>query len=369
MVSVKGAVSKEIIEIGQALSGVSGKYSRNIWQIYPFNNKLYLAHGDMNDSPGALVVSFNPANGTISNEYTLADNIFWSYTTINNELYAAGGDATEGWAYGNFYRLADGTTWTKHRNIVAGIHVFDLVMFNGALFAPISQDSIKNCLPKSTDYGMTWSAINSSTLDTYNAASYTGYKPCYYAIILNGKLYAGENLINGSFMFNKMICVTYSGGTFSYSVVQADSMFPNSPTDGSSWHIIKPTYKGTTLYYLPQQVTAFNAATLQKGVFKATDINVASFIAFSNNEIATDLMVRDTALYALAYIKNSSTSYTNKILKTTDDSTWEEFYTFESDTLARSFLEVNGEFYIGMGCTSDNLRDSSGKLYKITGLL
>jgi hypothetical protein len=70
---------------------------------------------------------------------------------------------------GNFYRL-DPNGWVKKRTIPNALHVYDIAVHNGIMFAAIGTDSTTNNFKvlMSRDMGETWSAATTESGRCHN---------------------------------------------------------------------------------------------------------------------------------------------------------------------------------------------------------
>ncbi len=77
------------------------------------------------------------------------------FRILDGKLVVPGHDPTDSWEYGNWYRLEPGG-WKKHRNIPGGIHCYDMIQFNGKMFAALGTKPHSEFVVMSQDGGKTW---------------------------------------------------------------------------------------------------------------------------------------------------------------------------------------------------------------------
>jgi hypothetical protein len=78
-----------------------------------------------------------------------------------------------------------------------------------------------------------------------------------------------------------------------------------------------------------------------------------------------DVLVRNGKLYVLGVIANQTGNYTVTVSETADLAQWKELFRFQSDTFARSFEELNGDFYFGLGSEISPLPSSTGDILRV----
>ena len=355
-------VTASLVSLGSPY--VTSAYSRNIWDMQVFNNRIYLANGDsVANEKSEGVVYYDLASNKFINQFSVDDEQLGDYKIINGELYVPGADATESWEFGNFYKLT-GDSWTKNRTIPKAVHVTGIEEFGGYLFTGIGSTENKVML-MSSDKGKKWKPIDKSTLLKYSP---NNGRPILSMFKLNGNLY-GASMLHGYALDNNNVVrvskVTKNGITsFSSSVVVANKMFPGAPLDQSN-KFVKATPFGTMLLYIGASVAPSDSAVVRT-LYVATDINVAKCITLPDTLAKPmDIIIKSNTAHILTYKKIAANSFINIVYSTSDGVAFNETLRFSSDTFARSFEEVNGCFYFGLGCASDSISESSGKVLKV----
>jgi hypothetical protein len=162
-------------------------YGRNVWDMQLFNGRIYIGHGDTHSNVGPVPIwSYQPSSKTFVNEYTAPEEQIGSFRIINGQLYTPGNDGREDWSLGSFYRL-DSNGWAQKRTIPNALHVYDVAVHNGIMFAAIGTDSSNRPVPNimmSRDMGQTWTAATSE-----------GGR-CHNFFQLGGEIYAVTYLSN-----------------------------------------------------------------------------------------------------------------------------------------------------------------------------
>ncbi len=184
---------------------------------------------------------------------------------------------------------------------------------------------------------------------------------------LDNKLYAADKMYSPSTYtvsqlakYMNILTMTDTG-----SVVQP---YTNSFTQGGSstfyYYLSRPTKFDNYLVFLCNTTAA--AHGLSDSMYAATSLTKSRKVVFPESAAKpSDLLVRDKTIYVLANVKNSTNSYTNIVYQSPDLQTWTEVFRFDSDTFARSFEELNGDFYFGLGCDTGYSSPSTGNILKV----
>ncbi len=308
-------------------------YSRNIWDMQLYNGKIYIGAGNSSNigpsinSGRVSVFSLNPITDKISFEYKVAEeqvNIFKVYDDI---LYIPGHDSTQKWEYGNFYTKYNGT-WKKYRTIPNALHVYDLVKKDRTIYVALGLNH-SGAIAVSKDNGYNWEIIK-----TKNGRVYSLF-------ILNNKIYIDKQISKK----NKTTRIK--------------------------------KIKNKILYISAKKHN--DHQSLPNKLFIAKEINnkiISINIKLPTNNIPRDILVRNDNIFILTSktIKNKTEI---KVLKYRYNifNKYKEIISFKYDTFARSFEEVNGNFYFGMGCEIKNpnkwslkeLNQSCGNILKVRG--
>jgi hypothetical protein len=135
-------------------------FNRSIWTMKRYKNRVYLGHGNFASNSGPIpIVSFRNKGDWVKfeHEITVDEEAVTVLRVYDKKLYVPGIDATEPWAFGNYY-VKDRKKWTKYRNIPNGVHVFDIAKFKGDLYAYVTSGGKKANVYRSPD-GENWTPI------------------------------------------------------------------------------------------------------------------------------------------------------------------------------------------------------------------
>jgi hypothetical protein len=343
-------------------------YARNVWDMQLYNNRIYLGHGNcVNFGP-------NPNAGPISifyydlvqmkfvKQYTTSEEQLENYKILDGQLYLLGRDPKEDWTLGNFYKLVE-DKWQKIRNIPNAIHTFDMVSVNGKLYVSTGSTD-NNTIYRSENYGNTWSVVPCSTNPPYFPISSRMYTLFY----LNNKIYATSVIFQASLDATRNRAIVIDGASISTVNINRNKMLPGSPNDSTYYRLLRGTVALGNMIYIAEKYDYYKD-WLPEGLYYAPEINQAKRAIFPEvSVIPMDINVRGNIVYAIAYKKVSDNQYTNIVYKTENLSNWSEVLRFNYETFARSFEEINGDYYFGMGCYNDIVPGSVGKILRVKAI-
>lgn len=112
--------------------------ARCVWDMTIHDNKLYVGCGDYIENSGAVPVIYCDLDdvGNWKVETTLPDEQIGRFLMIDGKLTIPGWDPTATLPSGTYYQLEDGE-WQTYVGLPDGFHNFDLVRYDGKLFAGI----------------------------------------------------------------------------------------------------------------------------------------------------------------------------------------------------------------------------------------
>ncbi|NBJ16139.1 MAG: hypothetical protein FNP40_11375 [Dehalobacter sp. 4CP] len=338
-------------------------FAKNVWDMQVYNNRIYLAHGDFNTNAGPIpVIYYEPSAQKFITQYTVDEEEIAQYKVMDGKLYIPGTDSRGDWNNGNFYTLEDNDQWLKNATIPNALHVFDMALYNGQLYAACGTSKTGwGEVLVSNDMGKTWTSRVPLGFTFYGSWATSLFE-------LNQTLYA-----SGKMMYMKPTSITTSytkyvsmlGITDSSSARQIYSTnFANGLTSSYVYYMKKPTTFQNKLVYLNNRITTSH--WLPDSMYIAKSINESTKVIFpETSAVPADLLIRGNSLYVLTNVKNSAGNYTSVVYQTTDLQTWNEVFRFNTDTFARSFEEMNGDFYFGLGCDSATVAASTGNILKV----
>lgn len=344
---------------------IAETYARNVWDMQLYGNRIYLGYGNSSNSgpsPNAGPVEvyyYDIDEGKFVNEFSVDEEQIDQFKILNNCLVIPGHDSTGSWDYGNCYIL-NNSKWEKHHTLPNAIHVYDIAMFAGNLFAAIGSKTNPYILV-SSDFGNSWSAIDENIMTPMGNRVYTLFQ-------LKGRLYGCKLLYSTETPVNNLYCIERiekgDKDTISCSVISANNMFPDAKKN-VFYKMVRTVQFGDGILYIAG-IPYNDHQFIPYALYYATDINeVKKIILPDINALPIDIITREDRAYILAYIENADNVYTNIVYLTTDGVNYHEVLRFTTDTFARSFEEYHGDFYFGLGCYADYLPESTGNILRI----
>ena len=329
------------------------RYARNVWDMQLWGDKIYLGHGNSSNKGPASnagpvrVIAYHPQSGCFETEFTVDEEQIDRYRTIGGRLYIPGHDPCQSWDWGNFYRLTnDG--WEKVRTIPQGIHTYDILGHQGALFVALGTTE-GGKVARSTDGGQIWESF-----------TLPGAGRPFELFALGDALYAHAYAHLGG-----------RGGLYQYNghgfdLIDVD-LFPSTQRPHNPMVVRAALLDGVLLYIGAEntndhQWTPFAA-------YKAETINEAQKLQLPSQDAPYDILVRDGNAYMLTNRRDSESGYTVIIWRSDDVSGglehWREIVQFSVPSFARSFELYEGVFYIGLGTAIEPLNEASGDIYQV----
>ena len=320
-------------------------YARNVWDMQSFDGRLYLGMGNSNNHPpapnakGGHIWSYDPHRDRFIIEFKADEEQVDRFRVIDGRLTVPGHDPTDSWKYGNWYRLeADG--WRKHRNLPRGIHCYDMIGFDGEMFAALGSKPGSEVVVRSEDGGRTWKPCGIRGMRAYTLFT-VGDK-------LFVSLYGGVAVWDGK-RFHENPDIPW---------------FPGHEGDEEIRLVTRAVRLGKTAVY----VGACRAADHQWtpfGLYAARGIRHIEKIDLPGKP--WDLLVEAGTLYVLSALEaeSSRNGTVVRVTATENGIDWRPLFQFRSPTFARSFEHLEGAFYFGLGCEADDLKPETGTVLRL----
>jgi len=330
------------------VDSIDMRYARNIWDMQLWDGKIYLGHGNSSNNPPAVnagpvpIIAYDPESRKFLTEFTVDEEQIDRYRVIDDQLYIPGHDPRDPWELGNFYRLTD-KGWEKVRTIPLGIHAYDILGFEKALF--VAEGTTKGAVvSRSTDRGQNW--------ESFELLPNVGRT--FELFVLGGTLYVSA--------YDETI-FRYDGSSFRRIYVD---VFPEV-RHGRHPLVVRSVRFGDHLLYIganninDHQWTPF-------AVFQAACIDEARPLPLPETDVPYDILVRDNTAFVLTNrFAEDMENATVIIYRSEDLDHWEEVVRCEMPTFARSFEYYGGEFYLGLGTKTFPLHEASGNIYRVSG--
>ena len=342
---------------------VKETYARNIWDMQVHNNSVYLGYGNSSNvgpstNAGLIdVVRYDPSSSSFTTEYTVNEEQIDVFRIINGELLIPGHDPRDDWSLGNYYTKTAGQ-WTKVRTIPNAIHNYDMASYNGKLYAATGTGATNPVL-SSSDNGKTWSDVIPTDSTKFASAGNRAYSMFQF----QGNLYATSVFVNAERnTYNNLLRINGSG--VSSLSINGALMFPNLGVV-QSFKMIRTIDVNGTLLYIAGTISN-DHQYVPLALFASNQIGVGRKILFGESQaLPYDIIVRGSTAYVLASVRNAAMNYTNIVYSSTNMTTWSEVLRFNSDAFARSFEELGGNFYFGLGCDTVEMPASTGSILRL----
>jgi len=334
-----------VAELGIACSRWynAGEPGNRVWDVKIWNGKVYRGAGDYNKNSGETpILAYDIQTRKWEMVGTAADEAIQRFVEIEGTLYAPGIDPLEGWEYGNYYVL-EGQTWQKKRNLPNGLHNFDMIEFDGKIFAGLGTETLGNTVAVSQDKGESFSFVplyrDGALLDT----SGYEYSRTYAFVEYSDSLYAFVTFKKtGALAYDRFV-FRYENGTMVYQSVLANYL--SGKTGENHW---QGRLEWNGVCYLTS--TRLNAVT----DFSKPDTHKQ--ISMPNGGVVTDILLYNDELYVLSYTFNQDMTCKAVIYKSAngEEGSFSEVVSFQYAGIPISFDFDGDHFYVGIGSDFTN---------------
>ena len=327
----------------------TGICARSPWDMAIWDGYLYVGAGDFDANAGPVTVwRRNLKTGEWDASEPLPEEEVDRFSVVDGKLIIPGIDPQEGWELGNYYVLQDGA-WVQNRVIPDGVHTFDVVSYNGMVFAGLGVEEGKYPLAVSEDGGATFRLLemhkdgapfNTSNIDIVRVYNLFPFRGELYAFFLARTSKAGTIQI-----------YRYQDGIFQYD---------------NTW---SKKIKIKSISYLPilaKPVYHEKLFFTTGNLYVTEDMDVVTELPFPNGETVYDLVYENGKLYALCgeTMEDGNVRvsvWTNE--RGGDENFTESFY-FEYPTPPLSLAVSGGTYYVGMSNTRED-NDLNGTILQI----
>lgn len=349
----------------------SAAHVRTILDMAVFNERIYLAYGDVFNNVGPIKVwYFNPVTGNFINEYTVDEEIIARFSIIEDSLYIPGGDPRDDWSFGNIY-VNNTTGWRKLRTIPNGIHMNDIQEFDGKLFAALITVAPNPVVGMSDDRGETWEMLPITSSDP----------PGFEVTEVTELFSVGDTLFASAIVpVDAYLAQLRAGADAATRETNDFYVFNGSgfeDTDINFLPDIDPNIRNSVVYIYND--VRFSDRTFYLGAYLDNTRTVHSLGLFSidtdlqthshrvpNDTTIGDMFAIDDVLYVITNEHIETGSPTITVFASCDGDNWDELARFSYGAFARSFMLYEGDFYFGMGSLVGKPSEHSGDVIRLT---
>ena len=310
-----------------------GKRARCPSDMVLFEGRIYVGGGDYNDNMGPVDVwCYNVDGESWENSGSVPDEEVSRFLCIGGELIIPGIDPRDDWAFGNYYKLVDGE-WQTVRTIPNGVHNFDMVEYNGMLFAALGVNEGVSPVVCSSDDGESFYPVemkkNGDVVDTYSydpirVRELILFKDDLYAVFYYGdpeityELYRYEE---GCFVFLQNLEEKIKTKKLTTHMIEAEAEY------------------GGRLYF-----TTGN-------LYYTEDMKDFQCVTMPDSEVVCDIYYDGRSLYLLCGKAVEDGRYKTSVWKCDKKKAdkVKEIFDFTYDVPPLSFVKDGYDFYIGMG--------------------
>lgn len=346
----------DVVELGILSSRYYGPaaLANTAWDVKVWDGKVYCGAGDYGENTGKVpIFSYDIATNRWEFRGEMPDQAVHSFEEIDGTLFAPGIDPTGSWDTGNYYYLQDGK-WKTMRTIPNGVHNFDMIEFDGKIFAGMGTEDVDDTVAVSTDKGQSWTYVplykDGKRFDTSDYKWSRTYEFTQY----NNQLYA---LISFQLGFGSSYMVfRYEDGKMIWLSDRVTKLLGGSSVSRKYWG---------------GEFEFDGACYLTLGSLYAirdfSDQDSYEKIEMPNDERVADAFLKDGVIYVLTFQQDKKTKeYTITIYKSTTGKTG-SFETVQSFTYLVppcSFDTDGTYFYVGMGYSTTQ-QTKSGTILRV----
>lgn len=332
--------------------------ARCVWDMTIFDNKLYVGCGDYNVNTGGVPVLYCDLNdlGNWQEEAFLYDEQIGRFIEIDGKLTVPGWDPVASLPSGSYYQLENGE-WQTRVGLPDGLHNFDLVRFDGKLFAGIGASRGETPVAVSED-GEKFERVpmlrNGEPIDTSEGELIRTYN----LWVLNDTLYADFHYVNMAENKKIVEVYRYENGQFIWCVglgKKLNMASMGSQCLGTPWAdaVIDDTLFVTTGH-----------------LYMTTDMVEFTEVSLPNNKQTYDLYTYDGKIYLLTAsceVLNSdgAMNYYITVYSTTsaNPNEFKEELSFANGALPPTSLAVSDDgFFIAFGNWYSSTEEQNGSL-------
>jgi len=332
-----------------------GEIARCVWDMRVYGGKLYLGGGDYTANTGPTDIwAYDLKAKEWEKSGSVQEEAIARFVEIDGELITTGIDPEEDWVFGNYYTLKNGV-WEKTRNLPNAVHNYDMIEYDGKLFAGVGVDHGYYPFVYSVDGGKSFEMLKAYKDGVLVDLEQYEYSRAYELFEFKSKLYA--------IVVNTLkITDTEQSPSHELQVYEYQDGAMNFCAD------ISDTVKLVSIgYKLFGGKAEYNGKMFVSTDYLYVSENISTFtkIKLPQNERVGSFLVDDGKMYVCAFKYHDQTFTITLYESFTGTSDFKKVYSFDYNVPAISFVKYGNDFYLGMGNRIEN-NDSNGNVLLIT---
>ena len=351
-------MTASVVELGipTNLSYSEGDIRNSAWDTYYYNGKIYRGSGTIDKYSPSPIWAYDVENARWYKEFVTDDAAIHRFVEIDGKLVVPGADPvgeTESWNWGNYYELGE-DGWRKDNSVPNGVHMFDVIEFEGKIFYGLGVNYGKSPL-NYTENGVDYTSVDFYDKDgvkldfSQSAQGLTGVR-VYELFIYKEELYA-YIIYKGEYGIYKydgtnMVCVNAEAPYGQYSNNE-NTWCNDFEVDGTYYLIVGVVY----------------------AVSDFADVGGFEKYTLPNDEVVTDAVCKDGKYYLLTHEKTAvNDKYKTRIYvsENMQKDSFTEVVSFEYEIPPLTFDKVGDDFYVSMGGYKYTSSTKNGILLKVS---
>lgn len=324
--------------------------ARCVWDMTIYDNKLYVGCGDYTNNTGGVPVMYCALDdlGNWQREGIVLDEQIGRFLMLDDKLTIPGWDPKDVPESGTYYQLEEGK-WLTHSGLPDGLHNFDLVRYDGKLFAGIGANKGETPIVVSengTDFERVPMFRNGVPVDTSEGECIRTYN----LWVVNDTLYADFYYDNT--VTNKRIqeVYRYENGKFIWCCGLGKKL---NFTNIGSVNLSKPWADAVvddTLFITVGRL------------YKTTDMVMFTEIPLPNNAWVYDIYTYNDTMYLLAAYQKEDGTYSVTVYSSAT-ANFDDFkveYTLDSEVQPTSFAVSDDGYFVSFGDWNSMINEQNG---------
>ncbi len=326
---------------------ITGEHARCPWDVKVFNNEVFVGSGDYTLYSGpASIYAYDLTTREWNSKGSVRDAQVARFMVFDGVLTLPGIDPMASWDVGSYYQF-NGESWDSYSKIPNGIHNFDMVQFDGKIFAGLGVNPGNNSVVVSSDGGETFDFVpfmkNDELIDTSTCLLVRTYE----LIVLKEELYAVLYLQNQD-ESRTVEVYKYENEKLNYISDFTSLSLSNRVSDNLFSE--KKEFSDGVLF-----VTDY--------LYYTQDMLTYSKIQLPKDEFVSDLLIDDEEVYILSY-KKTGAEYETVIYRLNQSGIIKKIKSFNYPVMPISFDKYENNLFIGMG-DKNNVHDKNGMILSV----